>query len=65
MSNLPDVVCVPGVHATTAREFTLFINGMNDYHFERSNKMPFLILQSIYCNIIGYLFKQINVYTSL
>ena len=26
------------------REINLLIKSMNDYHFERSNKMPFLIL---------------------
>ena len=29
-------------------EFTLLIKDMNDYHFERLIKMPFLILQIIY-----------------
>ena len=32
------------IKMSTAKEFTLIIKDMNDNHFGRSNKMPFLIL---------------------
>ena len=51
---------------STSMDFTLPIKHMNDYHFERLNKMPFLILHLIYhikTIIIRQLITYINVYT--
>ena len=67
--SLPLVSCFGTVeNSEHTKEMYLLIKDMNDYHFERLNKMSLLILHSINPYIIydvNYLSKLLNVYTIL
>ena len=53
------------VKMSTTMDINLLIKTMNDYHFERSNKMLFLILHMIYCIIIIIIIRKLNTYINV